>query len=59
MVALFIMSIVEGLISVLRIHRQHQQPSTSADEPVNRLVEAVHRALLWSYVIVVVSAVII
>lgn len=58
-VDLFIMSRVEGLISVLRIHRQHQQPSALADELVNRLVEAVHRASLWSYVIIVVSAAII
>ena len=41
--------------SVLRIHRRHQDTSTSADEPVDRLVDAVQRASSWSRVIVAVS----
>ena len=44
-----------AVASVLRIHRRHQDTSTSADEPVDRLVDAVQRASSWSRVIVAVS----
>jgi len=50
------MSRVEGLVSVLRVHRRHQQPSALAHEPVDRLVDAVRRASLWSQVIVAYDA---
>ncbi|KAF7971860.1 hypothetical protein HWV62_19806 [Athelia sp. TMB] len=46
----------ESLVSVLRIHRIHQDASSSTDEAVDRLVKAVLKAATWSRVIIAYDA---
>ncbi|KZP12152.1 hypothetical protein FIBSPDRAFT_870471 [Athelia psychrophila] len=46
----------ESIVSVLRIHRIHQDASSSTDEAVDRLVKAVLKAATWSRVIITYDA---
>lgn len=57
--ALMVHSLFDGLVSVLRIHRLHEDKSSSTDQAIGRLVQAVTQTSSWSRVIVAVSLVLV